>query len=1284
MRGQRQAWWLVTGVALILGGGTVAWAMVDERPDAGSSSPVRVTDRARKPRAVPGELLVKFKPSLTQCAHCLLSQQRRFASAVTGASDSLDQLNARFNVRGARSVFVQRHHLSTAQAQVMEAQRAAKLAVRDRSLAARSAGAQRPDLTNTYVLELAKDTPVEEAAAAYRADPHVAYAEPNYLRTAQDFPRSLPDDTYVDPNHSRAWSTGAWGQAHEDLWGAKTLQADRAWALTQGEGVVVAVIDSGVDYLHNDLAPNIWTNPGEIPDNRLDDDGNGFIDDVRGWDFVSNDADPMDDNGHGTHVAGTIAAVGNNTYGIIGVAPKAKIMPVKFLDAGGGGPDADAAAAVRYAVDAGAAVLNNSWGGPGDSLTLREAFAYAAASGALSVAAAGNDGTDADWLVFAPASFETLLSVAAVDIADRRCDFSNWGMSVDVSAPGGGSRSTDGTNLLGANILSMRSNNRGLPTGNPQLVVGSEFYRARGTSMACPHAAGVAALLFSKYPSESLEAIRGRLLAGTQPIDAFNPDDGGLLGAGRLDAYQALTLAPQPVLTIESIQYDPLIPGRSVNMTITLRDRGQPASGVVATLTTSSPSVTFQRSTVSYGDIAVGETKGNDAAPFLLTVLPNTPLGTVLPFTLTLSASGTTTTRMFTRRVTLFAAALTPSGLPLNEMATLHTNLGDVDNDGDLDAFVIDHDSGQLFRNNGDGTFTGVDPKVTGVLLHYASVFLDVDNDGDQDLFVTGEAGRLFLNQGDGTFTDFSVPSGLGGVRSYQVVAVDYNKDGWVDLVDGDVYKNNGDRTFTQVTAQAGLPGAITWDGGFLAAFDYDNDGDQDIMVGGRFYRNNGSGAFAVSLTAAQLVQLSPPWPALLPDSGAAVGDYNNDGAQDVFMTGMAYDPAHCFVNDCPAVRWMALCKNNGNGTYTPVTGAGLSKPGAGTFYGTQFLDYDHDGDLDLYMVNGGEINMTTGLPGVSHNFVWRNNGDDTFTEVTEYVAPWELRPWPGASAAAVGDQDNNGTLDFIAPGSLVFMTRGALLNNVAAINSHWLKIKLRGTTSARDAYGARVSVKTGARTQVREAQSASSVAQPHFGIGASTLIDAVEIRWPSGIVNILRNVPADQVLTVTEKANRPPVFTPINRQAVFESRALTFRIQATDPDGDSLTYTVDAGTVPAGATLSNQTFRWQTDFFVVPGRERNSRIMPVTFYVTDGTETVPLTVDIEVHNMDIDVNRDGAINALDQTVTGQAASGLISDDAIRTRADFNRSGSVTTTDWVWSGIVVKFFKTRPPSFQRR
>jgi subtilisin family serine protease len=276
---------------------------------------------------------------------------------------------------------------------------------------------------------------VEEALEIYRSDPDVEYVEPNYLRYAT----ATPDDTFF----TNLWGLHNSGQNVNGTAGTADadIDAPEAWDTTTGSSsVVVAVIDSGVDYNHPDLAANIWTNPAEFPGNGLDDDGNGLVDDVQGWDFVDNDNNPIDADDHGTHVAGTIAAVGNNGTGITGVSWSAQIMPLRFLDAFGSGSVAAAIEAIDYAIDKGAKIINASYGSYTFSTAERDAIARARNGGILFVAAAGNDNWNNDSATkHYPSSYNlaNIIAVAATDQSDFRASFSNYGVtSVDVAAPG--------------------------------------------------------------------------------------------------------------------------------------------------------------------------------------------------------------------------------------------------------------------------------------------------------------------------------------------------------------------------------------------------------------------------------------------------------------------------------------------------------------------------------------------------------------------------------------------------------------------------------------------------------------------------------------------------------------------------------------------------------------------------------------------------------------------------------------------------------------------------------
>ena len=412
--------------------------------------------------------------------------------------------------------------------QLVEAKRQSGLSDRELALRVRQRFAKRaarrrafdpPELTRTYVLELdpAAGGSLEDVLARLRSDPGVEYAEEDSVVRVSLTPN--------DPFYS---SAGSWGQAYDDLYGLKKIRAGAAWDVTTGEGVTVAVVDTGLDYTHPDIADNVWVNVDEIPGNGVDDDANGFVDDVRGWDFIGTsystptvDANPVDDHGHGTHVAGTVAAQGNNGLGVVGVAWRSKVMPVKGLDRYGYGLSSSLADAILYAANNGADVINNSWGGKGTSLTVRDALDYAYNLGVVSVCAAGNN--NADVLDFFPASFPNVITVAATDASDWKAYYSNWGARVDVAAPG-------------SDILSLRA--AGTFMGQ---ALDDYYTRADGTSMASPHVAGLAALVLSLHPTYSVEEIRQALR--TSAVDRGLGGVDGDYGFGRVDAGAAVALA---------------------------------------------------------------------------------------------------------------------------------------------------------------------------------------------------------------------------------------------------------------------------------------------------------------------------------------------------------------------------------------------------------------------------------------------------------------------------------------------------------------------------------------------------------------------------------------------------------------------------------------------------------------------------------------------------------------------------------------------------------------------
>ncbi|RYZ76430.1 MAG: protease [Proteobacteria bacterium] len=360
-------------------------------------------------------------------------------------------------------------------------------------------------------------------------------------------------DNPAIPGAGTATGSGA-DPDYSKQWGMNDIGANKSWQKSRGEQMVVAVIDTGVDYTHEDLVDNLWRNPGETgtdasgkdkATNGVDDDGNGFIDDVIGWDFATNDNKPYDlagdplqvimqgmNPGHGTHCAGNVGARADNGKGVSGVAPNVKIMSMRFLTEKGQGTTAGAIQAIDYAVKMGAKVLSNSWGSEGEdsadsaeNLALREAIQRAEAAGVLFVAAAGNGHSgvgydnDTDAKPGYPASYDypSIISVAAIAQDNTLGAFSNWGVkSVDIAAPGVVVYST----TVGSKYA--------------DTVVDMFGIKATwdGTSMAAPHVSGAAALYWSTHPQATAAEVKAAILNSATPVPVLN---GKLVTGGKLN-----------------------------------------------------------------------------------------------------------------------------------------------------------------------------------------------------------------------------------------------------------------------------------------------------------------------------------------------------------------------------------------------------------------------------------------------------------------------------------------------------------------------------------------------------------------------------------------------------------------------------------------------------------------------------------------------------------------------------------------------------------------------------
>jgi subtilisin family serine protease/subtilisin-like proprotein convertase family protein len=349
-----------------------------------------------------------------------------------------------------------------------------------------------------WKIELNNGVTVADALAIFRSDPRVQSDQPDYRISVE----TTPNDPYFTSNM---------------LWGLQKINAPAAWNHTTGSGnVIVAVIDTGIDYNHQDLQGNIWTNPGNVA-------GDGIGNDYHGANFTSltmTTGNVLDDNGHGSHVAGIIGAVGNNGTGVVGVNWRVQLMALKFLDANGSGYTSGAVRAIDYAIAHGASIINASWGGGGFDQALSDAIGRARQAGIIFVAAAGNSGTNNDTTPFYPAGYnsDNVVTVAASDQTDQRAWFSNYGPhSVDLYAPGVGIWSTTPNNT---------------------------YSSYSGTSMATPYVTGALTLLKAEHPGWNYHQLIARLQATVDKLPQFS----NVLWGGRLDVGAALA-DPPPVST---------------------------------------------------------------------------------------------------------------------------------------------------------------------------------------------------------------------------------------------------------------------------------------------------------------------------------------------------------------------------------------------------------------------------------------------------------------------------------------------------------------------------------------------------------------------------------------------------------------------------------------------------------------------------------------------------------------------------------------------------------------
>ena len=396
---------------------------------------------------------------------------------------------------------------------------------------------------NLQVIQVSPGADVRALLGAFQQSGLVEYAEPDFIVQAA-----------LEPNDFRYGDGSLWGLHNTGNYGGTPgadIDAPNGWGIQNTAGnIVVAVIDTGARYTHEDLAANMWVNPGESGPgllgvdksaNGIDDDGDGYIDDVHGINAILGTGIPWDDDGHGSHVSGTIGGVGDNSVGVVGVAWRVQIMACKFLDATGHGSISDAITCIDYARRKGARIINASWGdysnAPYNGIlsdhdnaahwnALHDAIASARDAGILFVAACGNDGTDNDGHPLYPASYtdlDNIIAVAATDRNDTKAFFSNYGANtVHLGAPG-------------QDIFSCWNGSD------------SDYRYLSGTSMATAHVVGVCALVWAHYSSDSYAQVKSRVLNGVEPLASLA---GKCVTGGRLNLYRALGSSAPPVVTV--------------------------------------------------------------------------------------------------------------------------------------------------------------------------------------------------------------------------------------------------------------------------------------------------------------------------------------------------------------------------------------------------------------------------------------------------------------------------------------------------------------------------------------------------------------------------------------------------------------------------------------------------------------------------------------------------------------------------------------------------------------
>ena len=720
---------------------------------------------------------------------------------------------------------------------------------------------------NLHLVRLPQGLSVESALASYRKDPNVLHAEPDYEVKALTTPN--------DPSFSALWGLLNTGQ-NGGVAGADIKAADMWDIITGSKDVVIAVIDTGVDYTHQDIAGNMWRNVAECTPDGIDNDGNGYTDDCHGINTIDRTRTPMDDNNHGTHVSGIIGAVGNNSLGVVGVNWNVSIMACKFLDGDGGGYNSNAIECLDYVADMKKRGVNivatsNSWGGGDFSVFLWEAIDAHRKEGILFIAAAANSAGDNDvWSVF-PASYglPNVISVAATDNTDNLAFFSNDGRrTVHLGAPG-------------LRILST--------------TIGDTYQTFSGTSMATPYVTGVAALLKAQDPSRDWRAIKNLILAGGDTLPSLT----NTITRKRLNAYGALTCADSVVLARlfpagRAIQGQV---GVAIDLSVLHINCASPNGEVTVTVGPGGSLVTLKDDGNGIDQAAGDGIYSGQWTP--------TAAGA---FTLTFPGGDVLAVHVIAGQEPVF---FSPQIWVPKSNRSLAVAIGDLNGDGRNDVVAsplcydstVDYNIGLMFQD-ASGTLNPPVNYSLGVGWFYVTSLAigDVNGDGRADLVIANfdspQSEKNFigvlLQNADGALGPLTT---YPTQNSFVVRVADLNNDGLLDIASAgpetdtvDVYFQNGDGTLAPpvvLPVQHGIN---------LEIGDVNNDGLNDIVVG-----NSPMGGYVHPESPSVGVLHQKPGGTFGPPSylnlrcadreigcpigSLAIGDVNSDGLKDIVVT---------------------------------------------------------------------------------------------------------------------------------------------------------------------------------------------------------------------------------------------------------------------------------------------------------------------------------------------------------------------------------------------------------------